>query len=390
MSRPTVDNFPVLGFVPCPGDTEIVQHTVSSLRKTAHALDEIDNVLRGSAEGEWRGKAATAFRAMLDDDLQPKIHDAYLSFDLAKRTLDNWVEYMRAKQKVAEGLETKAAEAEKSSKGKDKGKGADDSSSGDGDDDAVEQFREQARKLQEEFEERGREAASQLQKAINAAPNEPGFWESLGDSIGAFFDGIGDAIADGADWLADQLGKIAPLLKFIGDVAGLLGGIIGLLALVPGLQWLAPAALVLSFVALGAHYLSAVGKSGSFLTALKSKDVWMDVAGLGVGKVGSMIGAKVFKEAAANGGLRTVTQHLKGGTVEMPQGLFQLGRDAGYTMTNADMGWRGAQLFSTWTGHVLTAEGTDGIKETVGKIATLDPGPMTEKPGATVTSPNED
>ncbi len=125
-------------------------------------------------------------------------------------------------------------------------------------------MRKRARTLHSDYEEEGRNAAKRLQKAIDIAPNEPGFWDKLGEAIGNAL----DSIADAAAWLHDQaielLGKLAPLLDLIGDIAGLLSAVTGLLALVPGLQFLGAASLVLAGVALGAHYLSAVGTTGSF------------------------------------------------------------------------------------------------------------------------------
>ncbi|MEV6313919.1 putative T7SS-secreted protein [Streptomyces sp. NPDC051776] len=112
MSAPTIDKFPVLGFVPCPGDYETVKKTASTIRATSDALGEISRVLRGADKGDWRGKAAEAFRALLADDFRPKVDDAYKSFDQAKDVIRDWAEYMLAHQKIALRLEEEASEAE--------------------------------------------------------------------------------------------------------------------------------------------------------------------------------------------------------------------------------------------------------------------------------------
>ncbi|MFE0201973.1 hypothetical protein [Streptomyces sp. NPDC058985] len=77
MSAPTIDDFPALGFVPCPGDHAAVDKDSDSIRHTVVALGEIKKVLDGAAKGDWRGKAAIAFRELLDDDFRPKVVDAY-------------------------------------------------------------------------------------------------------------------------------------------------------------------------------------------------------------------------------------------------------------------------------------------------------------------------
>ncbi|MFF4250902.1 hypothetical protein ACFY1L_06830 [Streptomyces sp. NPDC001663] len=386
MSAPTIDDFPALGFVPCPGDHVAVDNVADSIRATADALGEIKQVLQGAAKGDWRGKTAIAFRELLDDDFRPKIEDAHDSFDKAKKVIQGWSGYMEEQQKKARGLEREAADAKAAAdKSKDKsGSGSDKKpSSGSSDDtDPLEDVRKRARTLHSEYEEEGRSSAKQLQKAIDIAPNEPGFWDKLGDAIGNALDAIGDAAA----WLHDQaieiLGKLAPLLKVIGDVAGLLSAVTGLLALIPGLQFLGAASLILAGVALGAHYLSAVGTTGSFGKALLTKDVIMDAAGFGLGKVAAKIGEGVLIAARASGAPTRMVPQLIGPAQELPMGFYQLATSS-YAMGQTEFLWRTGQYFSTWTGNVMTAEGSDGSIETLGKIFSWDFGPLTEKPKVT-------
>lgn len=386
MSAPTIDAFPALGFVPCPGDHTAVDHVADSIRATADALGEIKLVLQGASKGDWRGKTAIAFRELLDDDFRPKIEDAFDSFDKAKHVIQAWSKYMEDQQKKARGLEQEAAEAKAAaakSKDKDGSETGKKSSGGSGDDtDPVEGVRKRARSLQSVYEEEGRNSAKQLQKAIDIAPNEPGFWDKLGDAIGNAL----DAIADAAAWLHDQaievLGKLAPLLKVIGDVAGLLSAVTGLLALIPGLQFLGAASLILAGVALGAHYLSAVGTTGSFGKALLTKDVIMDAAGFGLGKVAAKIGEGVLIAARASGAPTRMVPQLLGPAQELPMGYFQLATSS-YAMGQTEFLWRTGQYFSTWTGNVMTAEGSDGSVETLGKIFSWDFGPLTARPKVT-------
>jgi hypothetical protein len=361
-----------------------VDKVADSIRHTADALGEIKRVLKGAADGDWRGKAAIAFRELLDDDFRPKVEDAYDSFDTAKRVIQGWSDYMEDKQKKARSLEREAAEAKgaadksDSKGGSETAKKKPESGSSDGTDD-VEEVRKRARTLHAEYEEEGRNAAKRLQKAIDIAPNEPGFWEKLGESISKALDAIGDAAA----WLHDQaielLGKLAPLLDTIGDIAGLLSAITGLLALVPGLQFLGAASLILAGVALGAHYLSAVGTTGSFGKALLTKDVIMDAVGFGLGKVGAKLGEGILAAAKASGAPTRMVPQLIGPAQELPMGYFQLASSS-YAMGQSEFMWRTGQYFSTWTGNVMTAEGSGDSIETLGKIFSWDFGPLTEKP----------
>jgi hypothetical protein len=383
VSAPTVDDFPALGFVPCPGDHVAVDTVAGSIRHTADALGEIRRVLRGAADGDWRGKAAIAFRELLDDDFRPKIEEAYDSFDEAKRAIQGWSDYMEEKQKKARSLEREAADAKaEAGKGKEKdGAGSEkEKKSGRGTDevDPVEEVRKRARTLHSDYEEEGRNAAKRLQKAIDAAPNEPGFWESLGDRISGILDEIGDFAAMLHDQAIEWLGRLAPVLKLIGDIAGMLSTITGLLALIPGLQFLAGASIILAGVALGAHYLSAVGTTGSFGKALLTKDVIMDAVGFGLGKAGAMIGDGMLAAARASGApIRTVPQ-LIGPAKDLPMGYFQLATTS-YSMTQSEFLWRTGSFFNTWTGNVITAEGGRGATETLGKVFSWDFGPLTQK-----------
>ncbi|GAA5213199.1 putative T7SS-secreted protein [Streptomyces thinghirensis] len=383
MSAPTLDDFPALGFVPCPGDHIAVDKVSDSIRHTAEALGEIKKVLDGAAKGDWRGKAAIAFRELLDDDFRPKVVDAYDSFDKAKGVIQGWSSYMEDKQKKARSLEREAAEA-KSAADKSKDKGGSEAekkpSPGSADEtDPVEDVRKRARTLHSDYEEEGRNAAKRLQKAIDIAPNEPGFWDKLGEAIANAL----DSIADAAAWLHDQaielLGKLAPLLDLIGDIAGLLSAVTGLLALVPGLQFLGAASLVLAGVALGAHYLSAVGTTGSFGKALLTKDVIMDAVGFGLGKVGAKIGEGVLAAAKASGAPTRMVPQLIGPAQELPMGYFQLASTS-YAMGHTEFLWRTGGYFTTWTGNVMTAEGSGDSVETLGKIFSWDFGPLTQKP----------
>ncbi|WP_240662220.1 putative T7SS-secreted protein [Streptomyces sp. WAC 06738] len=110
MSAPTAADYPTLGFVPCPGDYETAKDTAATVRRTSDALGEICRVLEGAGEGDWRGKAADAFRALLADDFRPKVQDAYSAFSTARTVLTDWAENIDRRQRAAARLEDEAAE----------------------------------------------------------------------------------------------------------------------------------------------------------------------------------------------------------------------------------------------------------------------------------------
>ncbi|GAA2217322.1 membrane protein [Streptomyces aculeolatus] len=393
MSAPTAADYPTLGFVPCPGDYDTAKDTAATVRRTSDALGEICRVLEGADEGDWRGKAADAFRALLADDFRPKVKDAYSAFSTARTVLTDWAENIDRQQRAAARLEDEAAElkrtadaeakkeAEKEAEGDGKGgdgkgeKGADAGSGSD--EDPLADVRRRARSLHDDYEQEGREAATRLQKALDIAPNEPGFWDKLGDAVGGALEAIGQAVTDPMGTLAE----LAPLFKTLGDIAGLLSTVTGLLALVPGLQFLGAASLALAGVALVAHYLSAVGTTGSFLKALTTKDVIMDAIGFGLGKLGARFGDEILAAAKASNQPTRMVAQLGGRlpAMELPQGYFQLARGASYSMSVREFGMRTGQYFTTWTGNAFTAEGSHDTIETAGKLLTWDFGPLTNK-----------
>ncbi|MEU6678218.1 putative T7SS-secreted protein [Streptomyces sp. NPDC046925] len=397
MSAPSLESFPALGFIPCPGDHDSVERVADALRETTGALGEIKRVLRASDDGAWRGKAAVAFRELLDDDFRPKIDEAFDSFDSAKNVARSWADYMRDKQKVARRLEREAADAEVQRAATEGDKGEPESISKRGSRDAtpdgpdpVEEVRKRARTLRSIYEAEGEAAASRLKRVIDAAPDEPGFWEELGEKIGDLLDEAGDFLAKLHDYAIEYLGKVAPLLDLIGDIAGVLSAITGLLAFIPGLQFLAAASLFLAGTALAAHYVSAVGVTGSFGKALLTKDVIIDAAGFGLAKLGGRVGDGVLDAAKLSGAPTRMVRQFVGPDKEVPLGFFHLAMGgssaagtAGYAMGQKEMTSRTAGFFMTWTGNAMTAEGGGDVSETVGKIARWEFGPTTQKPKVT-------
>jgi hypothetical protein len=310
--QPRLDDFPALGFIPCPGDQESMDSVAQTFSDTAEVLNEVLAVLTGADEGEWRGETARAFREMLEDDFQPKVDAAYQSFSDARRAISDWLVDMEDFQQRAATLEDEAATARdqvqtaqaavtglppasetsgsEEQEPEDGGESPEeererlesDLTTAEG---ALEDVRGRARTLQDEYNEAGRDIADRLRDAMDLAPNEPGWLSSAIDGFSGWMDSIGDLIDDFGSSIIDVLTELAPILSKIGEIAGLLSFVAGLMAFIPipGFQALAGVSLALGAISLGATYFAAVGETGSFTTALTDPDVIMGAASMAMG-----------------------------------------------------------------------------------------------------------
>ncbi|MGW7076802.1 putative T7SS-secreted protein [Streptomyces sp. NPDC054866] len=324
--------FPALGFCPCPGDLRTAADVSGIVRRTADALCDIAHVLNGTGRGDWKGKAAQAFREQFHDSFRPKVDDAHDSFSQAARSLEDWATYMKEKQEYAEQLEAeaqrakeRAGAAQKAVDGLPPKPGPLDIAKDKSHEDRakrerqeadrsekekaahtanadLEEIRGRAERLRQSYADEGEAVAGRLKHAMDMAPNEPGFWDKVGKAIGDFADAIDkldDMILDG---IKDFLKEYSWAFAFIGNVAGFLSSVIGLLSL--AFPALAGLSLALAGVGLLAHYLQAVGETGSFSKALTSPTVLVDAAGLAFGG-GAFVAAKGLGRlaGASSGGL---------------------------------------------------------------------------------------
>jgi hypothetical protein len=388
VTAPTLNDFPHLGFVPCPGDEDQAGDVARVVRGAAKALEDVDHVLRGAADGEWRGEAARAFRELLAHDFRPKLETAQRSFSEAATALEGWVTLMGTQQKAAASLEHEAATAAATLSSKQshlsglppaphpgepepsdaagKKKAAQDAkdrtdaqtavTNAQG---ALDDVRRRAHTLHDQYQRDGGDVAAKLKHAMDEAPGKPGFFDRIGQAIGGMLDDIGKLADSFADWAVKELAKIAPLLKVIGDIAGLASTVLGLLSLIPGLQFLALPALILGGVALVSHYLMAVGESGSFLKALTNPTVIMDAVTLAFGAGAFTASMKLAKLAGEGGtfGQMALKSMKPFAEMEAPPSYFKLATGASYDMSTAEFGLRAARFHCTWGGNVMVAMG---------------------------------
>jgi hypothetical protein len=397
VTAPTLADFPHLGFVPCPGDESEAGDVARVVRGAAKALEEVDHVLRGAADGEWRGEAARAFRDMLAHDFRPKLETAQRSFGEAATALEGWVTTMGTQQKAAASLEHEAATAASTLSAKQshlnglppapkpgdpaptdaaaKKKAEQDAKDRTDANTAVTQaqaalddVRRRAHRLHDQYQRDGKDVADKLKHAMDEAPGKPGFFHRIGDAIGGMLDDFGKLADSFADWAVKELAKIAPLLKVIGDIAGLASTVLGLLSLIPGLQFLALPALILGGVALVSHYLSAVGESGSFLKALTNPTVIMDAVTLAFG-AGAFTASMKLAKLAGEGGtfsqmaLKSMSPLAK---MKAPPSYFELARSSSYEMSTTEFALRAARFHCTWGGNVMISMGIKGTTSMIG------------------------
>jgi len=393
---PTPQDFPHLGFIPCPGSPDEAGDVAGVVRGAAKALEEVDHVLRGAADGDWRGEAARAFRDMLDHDFRPKLETAQRSFGEAATALEDWVSLMATRQSAAAGLEREAATAAADLTGKQSHlaglppapkpgdpaptdaagtkKAADDAQDRTAAGTAVtnaqhalDGIRGRAHHLHDDYQHDGADVARKLKHAMDEAPGKPGFFDRIGEAIGGMLDDIGKLADAFGDWAVKELAKIAPLLKVIGDIAGLASTVLGLLSLIPGLQFLALPALILGGVALVSHYLSAVGESGSFLKALTNPAVIMDAVTLAFGAGAFTASMKLAKLAGEGGTFSQMALKSTSPLAKMkaPPGYFELARGTSYEMSTAEFGLRAARFHATWGGNVMISMGYQGNQQMV-------------------------
>lgn len=397
--------FPGLGFDPTPGDESLAQVATATLRDAAQALEQISNVLHGSGSTreQWRGQAAEAFRGLMDDELRPKIDQAAESFNGSLRALEGWMSFMGGAQETSRRFEREAVDLKDKLDAKNAALGslppapppgaappgpagapAGEPPSPDtdaertnltGQIDGLAQLladvQAQARRHAEDYVRQGELVAGQLAKALDAAPNEPGFWDSLGDGIAGMIGELGDAVEwlgeqvmDGLQWVWDNL---APILQTIGDIAAMLSPILGMLALIPGLQILGAVSLALAGIAFLTHYGAAAKKHGSFLEPWKDPktlaQLGTDLAGVVVGGGAALAGARLARVASA-GNVRPVTQFIGGGTKPVPYNMFTVAKN-GASMNSAEFGTRMVKYHLDATGHTLTGVGVPNTAGTV-------------------------
>lgn len=213
-------NYENLGFDPAPGDPDRGREMSRKLRQATNALAQMEDALSGTGNNDWEGRAATAFYGLVDDDLKPRVKDAYQSFSTASRALDRWLIDLEDYKGRADKLEIEAEDARRNLSS------AQTSLAGLGevpkdDPEALKVFEKQktthcdsvtdnqgvlddvirrARSLAGEASISATTTAGALKTAMDVAPDEPGLFDKIGDAL----EGIGEFLGDVIEFVKDN------------------------------------------------------------------------------------------------------------------------------------------------------------------------------------------
>lgn len=282
-----MSTYPALGFDPVASQESASNEIADELRAAVRRLGEVNDVLNGTGNQRWEGMTAEAFRASVDEELRPRITEAYQSFSTASRAFDRWADELPSFRRRADHLEAEAAAAAQrvslvsqqlsgiAEPGPDSDKAAQEryadelrgarSSLASAQADLADII-SRAKALRTEVVARAEEVARTFDTAVRSAPDEPGVFGKIGEIVSD----IGDKIAQGFDWVMDNL---APILQKLARVIGAVATILAIVAFVVGFVFppafalagtLGTIAKVASFVDLGIQGLRVLhGEDGA-------------------------------------------------------------------------------------------------------------------------------
>ncbi|MFD6285091.1 enoyl-CoA hydratase/isomerase family protein [Streptomyces sp. NPDC060205] len=286
--------FPHIGWDPTPGDVDDTRDLAKKLGGLASDLSTTLRELERIEAGAWKGKTAVAFTEYVGQDVTPLISKSHDSFDKASRALHRWANELQDFQDEANRLEKSAGEklearetAQQKADAKGDGKGSEELGKASG---AVDEVTGKVHDLEDRYKRAAGAISKELDKAGDIAPDEPGFWDKLGQGISDSWDATGE-------WLKEH----ADLIKAIGDVLSNISALMGMLAIItlpfpPLAAIFGTAALIGSGLALVAHGVAmAAGADVSWMT------LGTDALGLlpGIGMFGK--GVKVAGKTAKLG-----------------------------------------------------------------------------------------
>ncbi|MER6188315.1 putative T7SS-secreted protein [Streptomyces sp. NPDC001652] len=276
-------SFPHIGWDPTPGNVEDTREIAKRLGRLAAELGTAVRELERVETGDWKGKTAVAFSEYIGQDVTPLIRKSHESFDKASRALHRWVGELQDFQDEADRLEKAAGEKLEAKENAKEGTEEYGKASG-----AVTGLISKVHDLEDRYKRAAGHISKELDKAADIAPNEPGFWDKLGNGIADAWDATGD-------WLKDH----ADLIKAIGDVLSNITAVLGVLAIAtlpfpPLAAIFGTAALIGAGLTLAAHGVAkAAGADVSWA------QLGLDAVGLlpGIGMFGK--GAKIVGASKA-------------------------------------------------------------------------------------------
>ncbi|MEU6255334.1 WXG100 family type VII secretion target [Streptomyces sp. NPDC047043] len=356
--------FPHIGWDPTPGSVQETRELAKQIGKLAGELGTAVKELDQIEAGAWKGKTAIAFTDYIGKDVTPLIRKSHTSFDKASRALHRWANELQDFQDRADRLEKSAGDKlddKAKAEGKADGKGSEELAKASS---AVDGVIQKVHELEEEYRQAAGKISKELDKAGDIAPDEPGFWDKLGNSIADAWDATGDWIKDHAD-----------LIKMIGDILSDITAVLGMLAIVtlpfpPLAAIFGTAALIGSGLALAAHGIAmAAGADVSWMTI--GTDALGLLPGIGMFGKGVKVAGKtaVAAEEAASATTKLLGTGFKATSLGRSRILFSLGK-ASEGLTGG-LGKAGLVKIGGMSDHVYeVSHATSGLASRMGGLVT--------------------
>lgn len=312
-------NYPALGFDPAPGVVDRVQGMTDNLASVATELGEAHAALTsiGKSDSVWEGQASYAFQGKVGE-LPSYLDKAHRSLGDAAKVLHGWVDDLSSLQRTAGEYEVDAQKAlqavQSAHSNPDLGLGGQRFDTAEALQDAqarfdaaksqlnrakgdLEEIRQAAKRLFEQHQELADRVAEALHRAKDEAPEEPGFFDRIGEALGDLVEGIQELAGDVWNFVKEHADVIAK----IGDVLSAIGNVLGVVAIatcwIPGVNAVtATAAAVVSGAAAGTKLLA------------KAAGADVSLASIGLDALGAIPGGSVIA-----GGKNAVTQAIRAG-----------------------------------------------------------------------------
>ncbi|RSM82834.1 hypothetical protein DMH04_24830 [Kibdelosporangium aridum] len=327
-------SYPAIGFDPAPGTVGSVTSVADNMTIVANELNEAYTSLTsiGRSNSVWEGQAANSFQGKVGE-LPAYLDKARRSLGDASKVLQDWAADLESMQRTARDYEAQAKNAlqavQSAENNPDLGLAGQVFTTDEALQNAQQRFdqakaqltgaqndltaiREQAKRLLEQHQDLAGQVADALRKAKDEAPEEPGFFDRIGEALGDIVEGVKQLATDVWNFVKEHADVIAK----IGTVLSAVGNVLGVVAIatcwIPGVNAVtATAAAVVSGAAAGTKLLAkaagadvswtsigmdAIGAipGGRAVAGMKNAAVQAARTGRGVARV-PLAGAKVVK-----------------------------------------------------------------------------------------------
>jgi uncharacterized protein YukE len=337
-----VSRFPVLGFDPAPGEPDELARLGRETGRAAREVDALAGEVRGlAALDDWCGVASQAFQGAVGR-LPQQLEVASDAFGALARRLSEWSAALEELQVQARAAERDAAEALARLRAAHASAPSGLPTTSGGADalaahlqavsasrravDVAERALAAARSRGEAVQERAREGAARVERAVReaarSAPAEPGWLQSIGGSV-----------VDGARRLNRQAGQ------FVREHRTAIAAVTDALSTAAFVAAFVPGAGTLVVLAMGAAALAGTGALAAWTEDKDAGDVALAAVGLGLGGAAAAAGRAAAAARAAETG--TAVRQLPS--------MFS----NGLSMGPREFGWRVVQLQPTLAGHAV-------------------------------------